>query len=134
MPWAKTCPHKSHCNVVNVAESLSKVDDETVCDKEVNIRLMPNEYEILISEMETNTVIDTARKKTASGEEWFLNFMKCLDDTALNKVQVIPSRKIFKFSDSRKVYSKYKAIVSAKIAKTECYIQTEIVMKKYRYR
>ena len=56
--------------------------------------------------------------------------MKCLDDTVLNKVQVIPSRKLFKFGDDRTVYSKYKATILAKIGKTECYIQTEIVNEK----
>ena len=68
--------------------------------------------------------------ENVSGEKWFLNFMKCLDDTVLNKVQVIPSRKLFKFGDDRTVYSKYKATILAKIGKTECYIQTEIVNEK----
>ena len=99
MHWAKTCLHKSNYSVVNVAESLSETEGETVCDEEVNIILMTNEYEILISEMETNAIIDTACTKTVLGEKWFLNFMKCLDDTALNKVQAIPSRKVFKFGE-----------------------------------
>ena len=99
MHWAKTCLHKSNYSVVNVAESLSEIEGETVCDEEVNIILMTNEYEILISEMETNAIIDTACTKTVLGEKWFLNFMKCLDDTALNKVQAIPSRKVFKFGE-----------------------------------
>ena len=38
MHWAKTSLHKSSNNsVVNVAESLSVIDDEIVCDQEVNI-------------------------------------------------------------------------------------------------
>ena len=86
MHWAKTCPHKSKYSVVNVAESLSEIKDETVCDEEVNIILMTNEYEIMISELEANAIIDTVCMKTVSGEKWFLNFMICLDDTALNKV------------------------------------------------
>ena len=53
-------------------------------------------------------------------------FIKCLDDTALYKVQVIRNIKIFKFGDGQKIYSKYKAIISAKIGKTECCIQTKI--------
>ena len=77
---------------------------------------MTNEYGILISEVETNAILDTACTKMVSGENWFLNFMKCLDDTALNKVQVVPSRKVFKFGDGRKIYSKYKAVIPAKIA------------------
>ena len=47
MHWAKTCPHKSNYNVVNVAKSLSENGDEIVCAEEVNIILMRNEYEIL---------------------------------------------------------------------------------------
>ena len=116
MHWAKTCPRKSNYSVVNVAESLSEIEDETVCDEEVNVILMTNEYGILISEVETNAILDTTCTKMVSGENWFLNFMKCLDDTALNKVQVVPSRKVFKFGDGRKIYSKYKAVIPAKIA------------------
>ena len=56
--------------------------------------------------------------------------MKCLDDTSLNKVQVIPSRKLFKFGDGWKFYSKHQAITPAKIGKTKCYIQTKIVNEK----
>ena len=53
----------------------------------------------LISEMETNEITETACTKMGSDEESFLNFMKCLDDTALNKIQVIPNRKVFEFGD-----------------------------------
>ena len=53
----------------------------------------------LISEMETNEITETACTKMVSGEESFLDFMKCLDDTALNKIQVILSRKVCKFGD-----------------------------------
>ena len=56
--------------------------------------------------------------------------MKSLDGTALSKVQVTPSKKVFTFGDSWKVYSKYKAIIPAKICKNECYIQTKIVNEK----
>ena len=130
MHQAKTCSHKSNYNIVNVAESLSEIGDETVCDEEVNIVLMTDEYEIFFSEMETNAIIDTACTKTTSGEKWLLNFIKYLVNTALNKVQVIPSRKVFKFGDGQKVYLKYKAIIPVKIGKTNCYIQTEIVNEK----
>ena len=49
--------------------------------------------------METNEITETACTKMVSGEESFLDFMKCLDDTALNKIQVILSRKVCKFGD-----------------------------------
>ena len=75
---------------------------------------MSNEYEMLISEMETNAIIDTACMKAVSGEKWFLNFMKCLDDPSLNKVQVIPSRKVFKFGDGRKFMQNIKQFFQLK--------------------
>ena len=56
--------------------------------------------------------------------------MKCLDDTALNKVQFISSRKVFKFGDGWEIYSNYKTVIPAKIGKTECCIQTKIVNEK----
>ena len=37
---------------------------------------------------------------------------------------------VFKFGDGRKVYSKYQAIIPAKIGYKECFIQTEIVDEK----
>ena len=52
MHWAKAYPHKSNYNVANVAESLSEIEDETVCDEEVNIILITNKYEIMISKWE----------------------------------------------------------------------------------
>ena len=45
----------------------------------------------------------------------------------MNRIQVIPSGNVFKSGDGSKVYSKYRAIIPAKIGKAECYIQTEIV-------
>ena len=127
MHWAKTYPHKSNTNVVNITES----DNDDSPDEEVHIVLMTNnEYEILINEKETNAVIDTACTKTVSGEKWFFNYMTCLDDTAINLIEIKPSRKVFKFGDGRKVYSKYQAIIPAKIGSKECFIQTEIVDEK----
>ena len=52
MHWAKAYPHKSNYNVVNVAESLSEIEDETVCDEDVNFILITNKYEIMISKWE----------------------------------------------------------------------------------
>ena len=127
MHWAKTCPHKSNTNVVNITES----DNDDSPDEEVHIVLMTNnEFEILINEMETNAIIDTACTKTVSGEKWCFNYMNCLDDTEINLIEIKPSRKVFKFGNGRKVYSKYQAIIPAKIGSKECFIQTEIVDEK----
>ena len=84
--------------------------------------------------METNAIIDTTCTKTVSGEKWFLNFMECLDDTALNKVQVIPTRKVFKFGDDWLIYSKYKAIIPAKFwvlySNQNCKRKNTIIVKQ----
>ena len=40
-----------------------------VCDEEVNIILITTDQEILTSEMETNTIIDTTCTKTVPGEK-----------------------------------------------------------------
>ena len=68
-----------------MAKSLSETEDETVCHEEVNIILVINEHEILISEMEANAIICSACMNTISGAKCFLRFMKCLGNTALNK-------------------------------------------------
>ena len=94
MHWAKNCPHKTNIKSINVAETIS--DDDNY-DDDFNIILMTSEYEILINEMEVNAIIDTACTKTVSGKNWFHNFLKCLDDTALNKVTIVSSEKAFKF-------------------------------------
>ena len=128
MHWAKNCPHKSiEKEKVNITETNS---DNKSDNEEVNIILMMNEYEILINKMEVNAVIDTACTKTVSGENWFQNYLKCLDDTALNKVKVIPSEKTFKFGDGRKIVSRFQATIPANIGSTDCFIQTEIVNEK----
>ena len=71
MHRAKTCSHKSNYDGSNMVESLSKIEDETVCDEGVNIILLTNKYKILIIEAETNANIDTTCMKTVSGEKWF---------------------------------------------------------------
>ena len=127
MHWAKNCPHKTNIKSINVAETIS--DDDNY-DEKVNIILMTSEYEILINEMEVNDIIDTTCTKTVSRKNWFHNFLKCLDDTAFDKVKIVSNEKTFKFGDGQKVFSTFQAIISAKIVSTDCFIKTEIVNKK----
>ena len=101
MHWAKNCPHKTNVKSVNVAETNCDNDNN---DEEVNIILMTSEYEILINEMEVNAIIDTACTKTVSGKNCFCNFLKCLDDTVLNKVKIVPSEKSFQIWRWSKVF------------------------------
>ena len=56
-----------------------------------------------VEEMKVKSVIDTACTKTAAGETWLENYMKNLDDTSLNQVEISESNKISKFGDGRKV-------------------------------
>ena len=127
MHWANNCRHKTNTKSVNVAETIS--DDDNY-DGEVNIILMTNEYEILINEMKVNAIIDTACTKTVFGKNWFHNFLKCLDDTALNKVKIVPDEKAFQFGDGRKVFSTFQAIIPARTGSTDYFIQTRIVDEK----
>ena len=86
MYWAKNCPHKTNIKPINAAETIS--DDDNYDG--VSIILMTREYEILINEMEVNAIIDTACR-IVLGKNWFHNFLKCLDDTAFNKVKIVSS-------------------------------------------
>ena len=67
--------------------------------------------------MEVNAIIDTACTKTVSGENWFHNFLKRLNDTALSKVKIVPSDKTFKFGDDQKVFFNISSDYSSKTRK-----------------
>ena len=105
MHWAKNCPHKTNIKSINAAETIS--DDDNY-DEEVNIILMTSEYEILINEIEVNATIDATWTKTVSGENCFHNLLKCLDDTAFNKVKIASSEKTFKFGDVERFFQHFK--------------------------
>ena len=111
MHWAKNCPHKTNIKSINVAETIS--DDDNY-DEEVNIILMTSEYEILINEIEVNATIDTAWTKTVFGKNWFHNLLKCLDDTAFNKVKIVSSEKTFKFGDAERFFQHFKQLFQQK--------------------
>ena len=57
-------------------------------------------------------VINNACTKAVAGELRPQNYMKNLDDTSLNQVEISGSHKVFKFVDSRKVIATSKAITS----------------------
>ena len=111
MHWAKNCPHKTNIKSINVAETIS--DDDNY-DEEVNIILMTSEYEILINEMEVNAIIDTACLKTVSGKNWFHNFLKCLDDTAFNKVKIVSSEKLLNLEMVERFFQHFKQLFQQK--------------------
>ena len=80
--------------------------------------------------MITKAVIDTTCTKTVAGELWLQNYMKNLEDTSLNQVEISESRRVFKFCDSRKVIATLKAKLPAQIGNTKCFIKVEIVQEK----
>ena len=53
---------------------------------------MTSQYKILMNKMEVNASIDTTCAKIVSGKNWFHNFLKCLDDTALYKVKIVDEK------------------------------------------
>ena len=59
--------------------------------------------------MVTKAVIDTACTKTVAGQLWLQNYMKDLDDTSLNQVEISESHNGFKFGDGHKVIATSKA-------------------------
>lgn len=80
--------------------------------------------------MEVNVIVDTGCTKSVSGKNWFYNFLKCFDNTALNKVKIVPNEKSLKFGDGWSVFSTFQAIVPIRIRSSHCCIQTEIVDEK----
>ena len=110
MYWAKNCPHKTNIKPINVAETIN--DDDNY--DEVSIILMTSEYEILINEMEVNAIIDTACTKTVSGKNWFHNFLKCLDDTAFNKVKIVSSEKLLNLEMVERFFQHFKQLFQQK--------------------
>ena len=65
MYCSKNCPHRTNLKSVNIAETTS---NDNNYNEKINTILMTSEYEILINEMEVNTIIDIACTKTVSGK------------------------------------------------------------------
>ena len=81
--------------------------------------------------MVTKAVIDTACTKTVAGQLWLQNYMKDLDDTSLNQVEISESHNGFKFGDGHKVIATSKAkLTSTQIGNTKCFIKAEIIQEK----
>ena len=80
---------------------------------------MTSQYKILMNKMEVNASIDTTCAKIVSGKNWFHNFLKCLDDTALYKVKIVPIKKKIQLGDGRKVFSTFQVIIPARIESTD---------------
>ena len=122
--WWRDCPHKTQ------SEAVLQTDGENSAEKpeECNITLMTEEIaqenNIFIAESQNSAVIDTACTRTVCGEKWLNNYLKYCDDSAVSSVY---SKKPFRFGDGKIQYSFQKVKLPAKIGKTRCNIESEVV-------
>ena len=121
---------KDSANIAKVSESEGE-DTENV-----QITLITEKSEVnnvFVAEMSCPAVINTACSKTVAGIDWFTNYSKNFDDFddySLNQVLYKKSNTPLESFDSRKEYSQNKATICAKIGKTTCNIEVEIVDAK----
>ena len=132
MHWAKYCQHKrpQNANIIETSEEEETDNEYEVEDVNFILMTTQNPKKNFVDEMLTKAVIDTACTKTVAGELWLQNYMKNLDDTSLNQVEISESHKVFKFGDGRKVIATSKAKLPAQIGNTKCFIKAEIVQEK----
>ena len=130
MHWAKHCPHRVKNDSANIAEVPESEGENT---ENVQITLITEKSEVnnvIVAETSCSAVIDTTCSKTVAGIDWFTNYTKNLDDYSFNHVLYKKSNTPLKFGDGRKLYSQNKAKLPAKIGKTPCNIEVEIVDAK----
>ena len=125
MYWAKNCQHKCprNANIVQTKEEEETDSEYEVEDINFVLMTTQNPRKDFIAEMIPKAVIDTVSTKTVAGELCLHNFMKNLDDTSLNHVEITKSHKVFKFGDTHKVIATSKA-------KLPCFTRAEIVKQK----
>ena len=128
MHWAKDCQHK-RSETANNAELNNETEDNTenIIEEANNVSFITADTKI---QTDLNAIIDTACTKTVAREEWLKNYLKNLDDTLTNQVEVNPRCRIFKFGDHRKVIAISSVKIPAQIGEKNCFIVTEIVKEK----
>ena len=126
--WAKECQHK-RSETANIAELNNKTEDnpENIIE-ETNMVLMTTD--VFKIQTDLNAIIDTACTKTVAGEEWLNNYLKNLDDTLINQVEVNPSNRISKFGDGHKVTAISSVKRPAQSWEKNCLNITETVKEK----
>ena len=125
MHWAKDCQHK-RIQAANIVEIDDKKEDNNEFE-EVNIVLMTTENPEPLKQNELNAIIDTACTRTVAGQGWLQNYLKNLDDSLLNQVEITKSNKVFKFGDSHQVTSLSSVKMPAQIGQKNCFTNTETV-------
>ena len=121
--WVNDCPHKKeHVKMTSENQCSEKSD-------ECNITLFSKEsdYEIFMVEALGSAVIDTACTRTVCGEKWLDSYVQGLDESKIQQVINMESSKPFKFGDGKVVHSTKKVKIPAKVGKTKCCIETEVV-------
>ena len=113
----------------NIAE-VSESEGEDTENVQITLIIEKSEVNVFVAQMSFSAVIDTACSKTVAGIDWFTNYTKNLDDCSFNHVLYKKSNTPLKFGDGRKLYSQNKAKIPAKIGKTPCNIEVEIVDAK----
>ena len=86
-----------------------------------------------VDEMITKTVIHTACTQIVAGELWLQNYMKNLDDTSLNQVEISESHKILKFGDGCKVIATSKQNYQHKLAILNALLQLKFKRRFHFY-
>ena len=124
MHWAKDCQPK-RIQAANIVEIDDKKEDNYEFE-EVNIVLMTTENPEPLKQNELNAIIDTACTRTVAGQGQLQNYLKNLDDSLLNQVEITKSNRVFKFGDGHQVtLSSVK--IPDQIGQKNCFISTEIV-------
>ena len=82
----------------NIVETDDKKEDNNEFE-EVTIVLMTTENPEPLKQNELNAIIDTTCTQTVAEQGWLQNYVKNLDDSLLNQVEITKSNKVFKFCD-----------------------------------
>ena len=64
---------------------------------------------------ELNAITDIACTRTVAGQGWLQNYLKNLDDSLLNQVEITKCNKVFKFGDGHQVTSLSSVKIPAKM-------------------
>ena len=119
MHWAKDCQHE-RSETANIAELNNETENnpENIIE-EANILLITTDDTKMQTDL--NAIIDTACTKTVSGKKWLNHYLKNLDYTLMNQVEVNPSSRIFKFGDCHKVTAISSVKIPAEIGEKNFY-------------
>ena len=82
---------------------------------------------VMNSDLFNCAIIDSACSSTVCGEEWINYYLETLDEVQRNKVKTFSSNTWFKFGDGNKIKSLKKVRIPCEIAKTRCYLETDVV-------